>query len=144
MSTRKVTTKKEFKQAIKDNVDTIVISKELEKELKALLKIMRMPQKKRNAMITFLGVSGVTLVGSVAMAPVTMGLSGIVSSGAVVSFAAASGTSVSLVVAIILLCVAIGVPTVISCLRAYEVENDEFEFEFMGIQFRRKVKYRSK
>ena len=145
MSTRKVNTKKEFKEAIKDNVDTIVISKELEKDLKFLLKLMKMPQKKRNAMITFLAASGATLVASLVAAPATMGISGVASSFAVVSFAATSGTSISLVVAIIMLCVAIGVPTVISVLRAYEIEDDEFEFEFPGgTRVKRKVKYRSK
>ena len=143
MTTRKVTTKKELKEAIKENVDTIIISKELAKEIGGVLKLMKMSAAKISAMIAFLGAGGAAIVASVAAAPATMGFSGIVTSSALVAFATTSSISIPVVVSVILLCVVIGIPIVISLLRAYEIVDDEVNVEFGNIKIRRRVIYRT-
>ena len=144
MTTRTVRTKKELKEAIKDNIDTIIVSEKLKKELRNVVKLMKMPPKKRNAIIGFLGAGGVAVVAAAAAAPATMGFSSIAGMSAIAVFATTSGVSVPIVVAIILLCVAVGIPSVISLLRMYDITDDEVEFEIGGVRFRRKTSYRSK
>ena len=141
MTTRMVKTKKELQAAIKDNVDTIIIAEELKKDMVHVIKAMKMSPKKRGAIVGFLGAAGVAVVASVAAAPASMGISGIAGMSAVVTFAAASGVSIPVIVAIILLCVAIGIPTVVSLIRMYDVSDDEFEFEVGGVKIRRKTSY---
>jgi hypothetical protein len=125
MTARMVNTKKELKEAIKDNVDTIIVAEELRKDLKGIIKAMKLSPKKRSAIIGFLGAGGVAVVASVAAAPSTMGISGIAGMSAVAAFAAASGVSIPIIVAIILLCVAIGIPSVVSLIRMYDISEDE-------------------
>ena len=142
MTTRMVNTKKELKEAVNDEVDTIIVSEELRKDLKGIIKAMKMSPKKRNAIIGFLGAGGVAVVASVAAAPSTMGISSIAGISTVAAFAATSGVSISVVVAIILLCVTIGIASVISLIRMYDISEDELEVEIgEGIKFKRKIKY---
>ena len=141
MTTRTVNTKKELKEALKDNVDMIIVTEGLKKDLHQIVKVMKMPPKKRKVIIGFLGAGGAAVVASVAAAPVTLGISSITGMSAVAAFATASGVAIPVVVAVILLCVAIGIPSVISLIRTYDVSDDEFEFEFGGIKFRRRTKY---
>lgn len=141
MTTRTVNTKKELKEALKDNMDMIIVTEGLKKDLHQIVKVMKMPPKKRKAIIGFLGAGGAAVVASVAAAPVTLGISSIAGMSAVAAFATASGVAIPVVVAVILLCVAIGIPSVISLIRTYDVSDDEFEFEFGGIKFRRRTKY---
>ena len=143
METRTVHTKKELKAAINDQVDTIIISKELAKEINGVLKLMKMSTAKITAMIAFLGAGGAAIVASVVAAPATMGISGIVTSSALVAFATSSGISIPVVVAVILLCVAIGIHVVISLLRAYEITDDEVEIEFGGVKIHKRTSYKT-
>ena len=141
MTTRTVNTKKELKDALKDNIDTIIVTEELEKDLKQIVKVMKMSPKKRTAIVGFLCAGGAAVVASVAATPATMGISGIAGMSAVVAFATASKIAIPVVAAVILLCVAIGIPSVISLIRMYDISDDEFEFEFGGIKFRRRTQY---
>ena len=128
MTTRTVRTKKELKDAINAGVDTIIIEGALVKDVKPLVKVMELPLKKRNALIGFLSAGGAAVVASVAAAPATMGISGIAGTAAVASFAAGASISIPLIVTVITLCVVIGIPPVISLIRAYDIKADETGF----------------
>ena len=140
--TRTVNNKKELKLAVKDNVDTIIVSKDLEKELKHFIKVMKMSPKKRNAIIAFLLGAGVAVVATVAAAPVTMGISAIAGMAPVVTFAATSGISIITITEIILLCVVIGASTVISLIRMYDVLEEDIEVNCGPLKLKRKIQYK--
>ena len=153
---RIVQTKEELKKAVADGVDEIVVAPELAKDIKPIITAMCLPTKKLAALIAFLAASAAGIITSLALTPATAGLSSVVSSIAavptVVVFSTANGTSVVLVVLLILLCVMIGVDCVVKLLRTYDVDEDEVCFEVGGNKtkkekapwfvFRRKTKYR--
>lgn len=142
MSTRTIRTKKELKEAISDKVDTIIISGKLKKELKPVVRVMKMSTAKRAALIGFLSAGGVAVVASVAAAPSTMGISSIVGTSGLLLFSAKSGIALAELWPIILLCVAAGIPTIISLFRMYDIKADEYNFEIGPIKFHRRVEYK--
>ena len=149
MSVRIVKNNQELKKAIEDKVDTIRIAKEFEKEMMPIIKLMQLPAKKIAATVTFLSVSGAAIVASLATAPVTLGMSSIVSHfiaiPSVGAFAATSGISIPLIIVLILLCVVIGVGAVIDLLKVYEIVEEENDIGFGpdGFCFKRKRKYKA-
>lgn len=146
MKKQVVKSKKELKDAINKGIDFIEIAPEFQKDMEGVVKLMKLPSKKITATISFLAVSGAAIVASIAAAPATAGTSGVAGVVAGVplvgTFALASGVSVSILIPLIVLCVGVGVPTVVHLLRAYDVEEDEYEFESGPVKFRKRTKYR--
>ncbi len=147
---RLVTSKTELKKAVKDNAEVIIVDEKTKNEIKSIVKIMKMSESKINKTIGFLSVSGAAIVTSITATPITGGTSGMAAmiSGlpAVAAFAKASSIPIKELVAIILICVTVGVACVIELLRCYELKDNDNEFEINikegHIKFIRRKKYR--
>ena len=148
MTERTVRTRSELKAAVSDGVETIIVEGKLAKDLAPLARIMKLSPVKIAATIGFLSVSGAAVAASIAASPATAGISGAaaftVAAPAAAIFAAKSGISIALVIALILLCVLIGATTVIALLRTYDLCQEEIEFKIgtEGFTFRKKSTYR--
>lgn len=141
---RVVTTKEELKKAVADDVDEIVVSESLVKDIKPVLTAMKLPAKKLAALIAFLSASAVGIISSLALTPATAGTSALVGLVAgvpsVAVFAATSGTSVVVVVLLILLCAVVGVDCIVKLLRLYDVAEEETTYDLGGSESGKKDK----
>lgn len=146
---REVNTKSELKKAVKDRVDGIIISKQLEKEIEPLIKVMQMSEKKRNALIAFLSASGAAIIAALAAIPTTAGISGITSAivamPAVAAFSISSGIEIALLVLLILLCLSVGISTIIELIRMYTVREQTihvgYDTKTGKIKFEKRTEY---
>lgn len=138
--------KQELKTAIKEQADIIIIDEALKKEIKPIVRLMKMSNKKIAATIGFLVASGAGIVATIIAMTPTGGTSGIIGAAvgvpAIIAFAASSGVPLSVLVPVILLCVSVGVSSIVQLLRAYDIEEDEFSIEFSGVSFKKRTKYR--
>ncbi len=137
---KRVNTKKEFREALRNKEKIIIVGDDLKKELKPIVKLMKLPRKKLIATIGFISTTGAAIVGAIVAAPPTGGMSMVATSlmatPAVAGYAMTSGVSIAIVVGVLVLCVSLGVSMVLEVLNNY---NMEYEIKYMGLVFRRKV-----
>ena len=121
-----VANKTELSKAIKQHAKSIEIGEMLAKKLNPVLSIMKMPNAKKLASITFLTGSGAVVVGSLMASYGTAGVSGgvgaVATLPAVVAFSAKEKVDILTVVGSLILCVSIGTSNILALLKDYNVE----------------------
>lgn len=130
MNERIVTTKAELKEAVKEGVEVIVVQGELVKKLEVISKIQKLAEKKRNKLLAFAIGAGAAIIAGIAATPATGGISMALSAAGTGTFALSSGIEIALVAGFLTVCAFIGVETIISLTKGYDVE---VEFDFYGI-----------
>ena len=126
-----VTTVKELQDAVERKDEEIMVSADLAKKLKGIIKLKKLSKQQQTALIALIAGGGVGIGGlaiAVAAAPVTGGAS-LLAAAPLAAFAAsaAGGASISAgVVAIIITLIAVvGVVTVVALLKDYDLEMAE-------------------
>ena len=141
-----VKTKQELKKAVAEETDIIYIDPALEKDLKSLIRAMKLGPAKIAALVAFLTTTAAGIIAGVGLAIPTGGISaaisGITAMPGVIAFATTSGVSASSLAGLIVLCAVIGVGVIVYLLRWYDLEEEECTFNSVIGKIKFKRRYR--
>lgn len=121
-----VTTKKELQDAIKRKDAEIMVSGDIAKKLKGIVKLKALPEKQQAALIALItGGSAVgigTAIAAIAAVPVTGGTSLAALPAAFLIGGAGAGVSSGVIAIVLAIIAVVGVATIVALLKDYDVE----------------------
>ena len=146
-----VTNKKELEAAVKSSADIIVVTGDLAKKIKKHKIIFKQDPKKTKILIGATTGACATMiataVATAATAPGTAGLSALIGGPAFLAeagiAAASTGLSITVIVALVAVCVLIGTTVLIELLKSYDLVESSVKIGKDGIEFHKKYNPKS-